>query len=133
MVHFMMIMHVIMMYTLWSWCTPIQYDVHVYHSVMMLSYELWCILDVDDAYTLHTKMIMMYIWWWECIPYDDDAWRCIPYVQWKQRRIIFSVTVYDEVYKDVNEQCVEVKLLVWYRGMIGSDHSVEVINNRFID
>ena len=40
---------------------------------------------------------------------DDDAWRCMPYVQWKKRRIICSVIVYDKVYKDVNEQCVEVK------------------------
>ena len=62
-----------MMYTLWSCCTPMQYDVHAYHSVMMLSHALWCVLDVDDAYTLHNEMMIMYIWWWECIPYDDDA------------------------------------------------------------
>ena len=80
MIHFMMIMHVIIMYTLWCWCTPIQYDVHAYHSVMMLSYALWCILDVDYAYTVHTKMMMMHIWWWGCIPYGNDAylwWWCM--------------------------------------------------------
>ena len=49
MIHFMMIMHVIKMYTLWCWCTPIQYDVHAYHSVMMISYALWCIIDDYDA------------------------------------------------------------------------------------
>jgi len=76
MIHFMMIMHVIMMYTLWCWCTPIQYDVHAYHSVMMLSYALWCILDVDDAYTVHTEMMMMHTLWQWCIPMmmmHDDA------------------------------------------------------------
>ena len=80
MIHFMMIMHVIMAYTLWCWWTPIQYGVHAYHSVMMLSYALWCILDVDDAYTVHTEMMMMYIWWWGCIPYDNDTylwWWCM--------------------------------------------------------
>ena len=41
--------------------------------------------------------------------YDDDAWECMPYVQWKQRRIICSVTVYDEMYKDVQKQCMEVE------------------------
>ena len=66
-VHSMLLMH-------------IQYDVHAYHSVMMLSYALWCILDVDDAYTVHIEMMMMHIWWWGCIPYDDDAylwWWCM--------------------------------------------------------
>ena len=117
MIHFMMIMHVIMMYTLCCWCTSIQYDVHAYHSVMMLSYALWCIPDVDDAYTVHTNMMMMYIWIRGCIPYDDDAylwWWCMPYVKWKHNIITCSVIVYDEVYNDVHEQCVEMK---WYIGI----------------
>ena len=66
------------MYTLWCWCTPIQYDIHAYHSVMIFSYALWCILDVDDAYTVHIEM--MYIWWWGCIPMMMHAytlWRCM--------------------------------------------------------
>ena len=109
MIHFIIIIHVIMMYNIWCWCTPIQYDVHAYHSVMMLSYALWCILDVDDAYTVHTEMMMMHIWWWACIPYDDDAWKCMPYVQWKKRIISCSIIVYDEVYNDVHEQCMVVK------------------------
>ena len=90
-----------MMYTLWCWCTPIQYHVHAYHSVMILSYALWCILDDNDAETMHTEMMMMYIWWWGCIPYDDDAWWCMPYVQCKKSRITCSVIVNDEVYSDV--------------------------------
>ena len=49
MIQFLRIMNVIMVYTLWCWCTPIQYDVHAYNSVMMLSYALWCIIDDDDA------------------------------------------------------------------------------------
>ena len=41
--------------------------------------------------------------------YDDDAWECMPYVQWKQRRIIYLVPVYDKMYKDVQELCMEVE------------------------
>ena len=93
MIHFMMIMHVIM-YTLWCWCTPIQYDVHAYHSVMMLSYALWYIFDDDDAYPM---MMLIHT-------HDDDAWRCMPYDQWKQSRTTWWVTGCDEVYKDVHEQ-----------------------------
>ena len=49
-------------------------------------------------------MMMMHIWWWGCIPmtmmhtYDDDAWQCIPYVQWKHSRITCLIIVFDEVY-----------------------------------
>ena len=109
MIHFMMIMHVIMMYTLWSWCTPIQCDVYAYNSVMMLSYALWCILDVDD-----TRCTLR--WWW-CIfndddaypltmmhTYDDDAWRYNPYVKWKHNKITCSVIVY--TYDDNAWRCM---------------------------
>ena len=84
------------MYTLWSWCIHIQYDVHAYHSVMMLSYELLCILEFYDAYMVNTEMMMIHI-------YDDDAWQCMPYVQGKQSIITCLVIVYDEVYNDVHE------------------------------
>ena len=57
----------------------------------------------------------------------------MPYVHWKQRRIICSVTVYDEVYKDVNEECMIVKWLVGIQGWFGSDQSVEVIYSRLRD
>ena len=110
------------------WCTPTDYVVHydgyAWYDVMMHSYALWCTLYVNDACMMHTEM-MMYIWWWGCIPYDDDAyamtmmniydddaWRWMPYVQWKQTRITCSVIMYDEVYNDVHEQCMVVKWLI---------------------
>ena len=73
------------MHTIVWWCSPMHYDV----------YLIWWFIhgahwDDDDAY----PMTMMHT-------YDDDAWQCMPYVQWKQRRIIYSVTVYDMMYKDV--------------------------------
>ena len=84
----------------------------------------WCTLDVDT---------LRWSWSWSwCIPYDDDAWWCIPGVQWKQSIITCSVIVYDEVYKDVHEQCMVVKWIVGIQGWFCSDQSVEVINNRFI-
>ena len=83
-----------MMYThtiVW-WCSPMHYDVYLM-MMMHKRYTLrrsWCIFDDEDAY----PMTMM-------PTYDDDAWRCMPYVQWKKRRITCWVIVYDEVYNDV--------------------------------
>ena len=132
------------MYTLWCWCTPIQYDVHAYHSVMILSNALWCILVVDDAYTVHTEMMMMWIWLWGCIPYDDDAhlwWWCMMmhslcsvkrehnYMMRCTMMYMSSVWKWNDLFVYMDD--LQVKWLDGIRGWVGSNQSAEVTNCRF--
>ena len=62
------------MHTIVWWFSPMHYD--VYLTMMMHKWCTlrwwWCIFNDDDAY----PMTMMHT-------YDNDAWRCRPYVQWK--------------------------------------------------
>ena len=110
------------MHTIVWWCSPMHYDVYL----MFMKYTRytvrwwWCIVDYEDTY----PMTMMHT-------YHDDAWQCMPHVQWKHNRITCSIIVYDEVYNDVHEQCMAVKWLLGIHGLFDSDQSVDVINNSF--
>ena len=80
------------MHTIVWWCSRMHYDVYLIlmmHTRCTLR-RWWCIFHDEDAY----PMMMMHT-------YGDDAWRCMPYVQWNHSRITFLVIVYDEVYNDV--------------------------------
>ena len=97
------------MHTIVLWCSPMHYDVYLMlmmHTRCTLRWWWWCIFnDYDDAY----PMTMTHT-------YDDDIWLCMPYVQWKQRRITCAIIMYDEAYNDVHEKCMALKWLVGIHG-----------------
>ena len=76
-----LIYNMMYMHTIVWWCSPMHYDVYMMMHTQWTLRWWWCIFYDEDA----CPMTMMHT-------YDDDAWRCIPYVQWNQRRIISSVT-----------------------------------------
>ena len=84
--------NIMYMHTIVWWCSHMHYDVYLMlmmHTRCTLRWW-WCIFDDGDAY----PMTMMHT-------YDDDAWRCMSYVQWKHNIITCLVIMYDEVYNDV--------------------------------
>ena len=110
-----------MMYivTMVWWHFSMHYDVYLKHTPyivdddckysMMIVHAWWWlyILDDDCAYLM---MIVHNGWWWFILDgIDAHLWWC------KEKRIVWSMIVYDDVYKDVCKQCVAVPYtrMIW--------------------
>ena len=109
-----------MMYidTMVWWRFFMHYDVYLKHTPYI----------VDDYYTY--SMMIVHTWWWSYILDDDFSYlMIIVHIGWwwfildgvdahlwwsKKKRIVWPLIVYDDVYKNVHNQCVAVT----YIGMI---------------
>ena len=104
----------------------------VCHGIKCMTRKQWSVNDpclvssilmvIYDDYTMHAL-----IWCWYMPWVDAHLWWCKLCVQWKQRSIICSVFGYDDVYKDVHEQCV---IVIYIQGWFDSNQSLEVISSR---
>ena len=77
----------VVIYTLWCWCILTYYDVHydddasyidalLYSMMYMYAMVSWRSSMHYDVclMMMHTQCTLRGLWWWGCIPYDDDAY-----------------------------------------------------------